>query len=155
MCVFVLQAGQQDIAVGHDQNLGAHGLESRFELPDDAALPAECEICRPILQQAGQAKAAAVGHGDLCRHQQTTLGIDGDVVGHAGQAVGEIHLGFAVGGKRRIESAGSVADGGAGNGGLDGHEPHLLASRTVPEVWVATYKENIQSLNGRMHNCNN
>ncbi|MNN19487.1 hypothetical protein D3C81_1327310 [compost metagenome] len=118
MCVFVLQAGQQDIAVGQDQDLGAHGFEPRLELPDDTALFAEREVCATILQQAGQAKAAAIGHADFCSYQQATLRIDRNVIGQAEKAVGEIDLGFAVGGKRRIEGPGVGPGSGVGKSGL-------------------------------------
>ncbi|MCY1465829.1 hypothetical protein D9M71_840270 [compost metagenome] len=73
MSIFVMQAGEQNVAVGQHLNLAAHGFEARLELPDYAALIAECQVRRAIFEQTGQAKAAAVRHSDLCRHQQLTV----------------------------------------------------------------------------------
>ncbi|MNG14840.1 hypothetical protein D3C84_986270 [compost metagenome] len=50
-------------------DFSTHGLEAVFELADDAALMAEYQIGRAILQQASQAEAATAWRADLCRYQ--------------------------------------------------------------------------------------
>ncbi|MNI44644.1 hypothetical protein D3C73_990270 [compost metagenome] len=51
--VFIVQARQQNVAIGEHLNVAGHGFEARFELADDAALFTERQIRRAVFQQSG------------------------------------------------------------------------------------------------------
>jgi hypothetical protein len=63
--IFVVQPGHQNVPIGQYVDFAGHGLEAVLKLPDDAALIAERQIRRAVLEQASQAEATAAWRSDF------------------------------------------------------------------------------------------